>query len=643
MKKFLHSKVRVGLLSLFSLYTITTSAQCLLTENFSYNDGNLVGQGNWTQQGAATSFPIQVIDTLLTYEGYQESGDAGKSVKIENSGQDAFKEFTPVSSGDLYVAALVNFSKAQSINTKNGEYFLHLGEGAESIYNFGRIFVKQSAQGDKMIFGISRATTGVSATWGETEYEFNKTHLVVMKYTIVSGDKNDIVSLHINPDITAEPTPLATFNTTGTGNIDPVEIKSVNIRQGVGTLTPIGYVGAIRVATNWADLFNDSPAIETPKLTISSKNVAFGNVYPQEAVTKTINIKGEHLTGNVTISGLNTGELTTSTSIITKEEAESSNGFDLVLTLTPKDVNNYTETILFDSPDIDQIKLGVYWTTATSTENISETRNLFETNQITSEIFKIKNEVLVSHVYTGDSKPIIYVQDAEGALAIQDISDTIKTVYKEGDKIIISGTMDKVWGTTFFYPSRDFGAPISENNTVTPLTVTLADLIAEPFKYEARLIKVENVSFYNKDNENGGIFKQGTNNKIKQNEAEAAISVFKNVDYIDKEIPATATIVGIFRSPSAKLIAPRYEADITNTSTGIKENEIKDINVWNNNTLINIEGKDITSVEIYDMLGHKVVESTITENSFSQELNTGIYIVKVISEGKNYVKKVVLK
>lgn len=643
MKKTLHTKVRVGLLSLFSLFTITTSAQCLLTENFSYNDGNLVGQGNWAQQGTVTSFPIQVVDTLLTYEGYQKSDDAGKSVKIENSGQDAFKEFTSVSSGDVYVAALINFSNAQSVNTKNGEYFLHLGEGAESIYNIGRIFVKQSAGGDKMVFGISRATTGVSAVWTETEYEFNKTHLIVMKYTIVSGDKNDIVSLHINPNVTAEPTPLAIFNATGSGTSDPLEIKSVNIRQGTGTLTPIGYVGAVRVATNWADLFNDSPAIETPKLTISSKNVTFGNVYPQEAVTKIINVKGEHLTGNVTLSGLNTGELVASTSVITKEEAENSNGYDLVLTLTPENVNNYVENILFDSPDIDQIKLGVYWATATITENISETRSLFETNQITSEIFKVKNEVVVSHVYTGDSKPIIYVQDSESALTIQDISDTIKTVYKEGDKITISGTMDKVWGTTFFYPSRDFGAVISENNTVTPLTVTLPDLIADPLKYEARLIKVENVSFYNKANENEGIFKQGTNNKIKQNEAEAAISVFKNVDYIDKEIPNTATIVGIFRSPSAMLIAPRYEEDITKISTGIKEDESKDINIWNNNALINIEGKNITNVVIYNMLGHKVVESTITGNSFSQKLHAGIYIVKVISEGKNHVKKVILK
>lgn len=614
-----------------------------------YNNGDLVGQGSWSQQSTIASFPLQVVDILLTYNGYVETTDTGKSVKIDNSGQDAYKEFTTQSGEnedtDIYFSALVNFSQVQSINSKNGEYFLHLGEGAESIYNFGRVFVKQSVNGDKMIFGISRATTGVSASWGDTEYELNKTHLVVVRYTIVSGDKNDIVSLYINPNTASEPTtPLAVFNSTGSGTIDPIDIKSINIRQGTGSLTPIGHVGALRVSKTWQDLFNDSPPIETPKLTISEQStIAFGNVYPGEPVTKTINIKGEYLKGDIQITGLTSGELSVSTNTITKEQAENENGFDLTLTLDPDDTTIFTDEILFDSPEISQIKISAYWTTATLVENLSELRSLFETNQLTSEVFKLKNNVLVSHVYTGDSKPIIYVQDSYSAITIQDISSIITSTYKEGDSIKISGTMDKAFGTTYFYPSRDFNMPTSENNSVSPTIVTLAELNSSPALYEAQLIKVENVNFYDRENENGGIFKQGTNNKIDQNGSTAAISVFKEVDYIDETIPETATIIGIFRSPGGKLIAPRYKADIINTPLGISNNHINNIEIWNENSTLHIKGESIQKVIIYNIVGTQVAIINTTGESFSREIKPGIYVVKVTSGNEVKSQKIIVK
>lgn len=49
------------------------SAKLLLTENFDYPAGNLLGNGGWLQYMTRTSDPIQLTASPLVYEGYQKA------------------------------------------------------------------------------------------------------------------------------------------------------------------------------------------------------------------------------------------------------------------------------------------------------------------------------------------------------------------------------------------------------------------------------------------------------------------------------------------------------------------------------------------------------------------------------------------
>ncbi|MFR9165425.1 MAG: DUF5689 domain-containing protein [Dysgonomonas sp.] len=554
---------KIGTIKLFLIIALTCfpfigNAQLLLTENFEYADGDLIGQGDWVQQGSVATFPLQVVNNPLTYAGYLDVA-TGKSVALANSGQDAYKVFEEQTSGDTYYSALVNFTEVQSSNAQ-GEYFIHFGEGGSSFFG-GRVMVKKSADGTKMQFGITRAGTSTLTIWDATEYELNITHLIVVKYSIVAGEKNDVVSLFVNPETSGvEPSPNAVSGTETGADIS--SIKSIGIRQGTGSRTPLGHIGALRVAKSWAELFGSTPVI-TPKITLSPKNATFGMVYKGTAYKKVINVKGENLKGDITVSGLTSGEVTASATTITKEQAEAEGGFDLSLILNPVDDQLTTDEVLLDSEDATQAKISCYWSTTIPIEvfGLDELRTKYEENQYAT--FRIVGNVNVSHVYVDGSKKYLYIQDNKRGITIDDTFNSLAAGYKTGDRISgLLGTVEKTFGTLYFLPSEGSETLESSNNTIKPIDVTVTDLETNPTWYEARLIRINRAEFYNKDNENGGIFTEGTNNKIRQGSKEATMRVFKGADFIGNTIPEKANITGVLTSASGKLIAPRTSADI---------------------------------------------------------------------------------
>lgn len=542
----------------------------LVDDIFNYNEGDLVGQGGWTQVGSSAATPIQVVSNALAYEGYIKDATT-KSVEIKNSGQDAFKSIgKTITSESVYASVLINFNTVQAANagTSSGDYFMHFGDGTSTLY-LGRLFVKKSSGGDKMVFGVVRATSPSATTnWTTTEYDLNKTHLIVLKYTFVDGEKNDIISLYVNPDTSGEtePTPDIVSNPAET-QADSQGISAVYIRQGSSGKTPLGYVGAIRVTESWADIFDSAEPPLTPSITLSSSTAMFGSVYSGGTYTKTINVKAENLTEDITIGGLTSGEITVPSQTITKAQAEAEEGFDLVLTFNPVDQDKYMDEITFDSEGAIQKKATAYWATtiAKVATSISDLRSQYVTD---GETFRITGEVAISYIFIDGTNRTIYIQDENSAITINDNLGKLSDTYKAGDKIKnIVGTLKKSFGTSSFESIGGEGELISENNIVIPTTVTLEDLKTTPVNYEARLIKIESASFFNRANENDGKFSdvtdnQANRNKIKQGETEAQLWVRKGVDFVGNDIPEFANITGISTSGAGNVVAPRAAADI---------------------------------------------------------------------------------
>ncbi len=569
-------------LAMLLLVPFIGNAQRLLTENFEYNEGNLVGQGGWEQTGTTTSFPLQIQSTpQLFYKNYQKEG-VGSSVYLDNSGQDAAKKFTIQYAGDIYASVLVNFSEVQSKNNQ-GDYFFHFAEyheeeAALTTYFGGRVLVKQNSDGTKMLFGVSKASTSSTTVWTTSEYELNKTHLVVLKYSIIPGDLNDVASIFINPTASATE-PEADVVCSDVSKTDLMNIAAIGIRQATGSRSPLGHIGALRVSTTWEGLFDSEGGGEepdpTPTLTIDPKSMRLQdgssyNVFVGETYPFSINVKAQNLANDITVNvkGASKGEVTVETPTITKEQAETENGFELKGMLTPLDIYNYIDTIQFISEGVVTQECQIMWTAAETQKatTIADFKAQYaEAGDYASWImFQITGEVLVNHIYQDNGHQMLYIQDETGGVLVNDFSDYLTTSYAVGDKLSnIIFTGEKTFGTMSILPTKDFGAPLSQGNAVEPVTITLAELKAQGARYEGCLVKVENVTIT--PSATGNFGDEGTTPiYLKQAEGDnSTLRILPGADFIGKPIPESArSITGISTSSAGTVIAPRNLADI---------------------------------------------------------------------------------
>lgn len=231
-------------LNLLGLLLIGTpiSAQLLLEENFNYSDATLPSP--WTSVNTGSDFTL--ASTSLSYSNYASSG-IGKSVAITASdGKDAYRTFTGVSAGSVYVTFLLQVSSATSI----GDYFFTLSNLTGGSFAFrGRVFARSSGTGFQV--GIAKSTD--APAYATEVFAFNTTVLLTVKYTFVTGSANDSVDLFINPSTT---NPVEGAPTVSGADSEPdfptsQSIASVFLRQndaGANEKTPNALVDGIRVS-----------------------------------------------------------------------------------------------------------------------------------------------------------------------------------------------------------------------------------------------------------------------------------------------------------------------------------------------------------------------------------------------------------
>ena len=639
MKKFYTLQaIFMALITLFCINPV--HAELILSENFDYDLGTLnVGQTpatnneQWFSYSGSTPY-IQVVDSALTYPQYQDTPE-GKAVQLVKSGADDLRCFPAIQSGDVYMAAIIRISAPKS--KTSADYFLALGDGGASNM-YARIYAKSNDTKDKVTFGIGKYSESATyLNFDDTEYASNTPILLVAKYRFVEGTKNDTVYLFINPVIgDVEPAYTIACNqeaVSGSGSQqgansknDATSISSVNLRQ--GSNTPNVTIDAIRVATEWKDLFPTTPSADKPAIHVSPLTLDMGYPFTEDVVEKTINIKAEYLTGDITVGGIS-GDLQASVETIAKEEAMSEEGFDLTLTLTANAEGEQSQTLTLSSEGAETVSVPVTWytTPVINVENLAELREYID---IATEydLFRIKNEVAVSHTFN----PYIYVQDETSAIAINDTYGMLTTTYTSGDRIKnIIGNVGKLFGFSLFYPLMDMGAPI-RNEAVEPTVTTLAQMQATPANYESRLVRVNDVNILST-----GVFST-TQLDIEQEGTTAKLYIFTNADFIGDEIPAKADLIGIARAANGTNIAPRSKADIiVNIPDAIESVSATD-KVWSTHNTLHVETAAPQAVEIFNILGKQIVRQEVSgEASFT--LPGGVYLVKIGAKTGKYIVK----
>lgn len=227
---------------------------------------------------------------------------------------------------------------------------------------------------------------------------------------------------------------------------------------------------------------------------------------------------------------------------------------------------------------------------STTVADLTELRDSFTGGQ---EVFVVTGEVILT--FQQDFRGQKYIEDDYAAILIDDDAGVITTQYAIGDGITgISGTLAEYGNMLQFVPVSDPGAPTSTGNQITPVELTVSEMVSGFEDYEARLVKISNVSFADAGSAfvNGSVYQISDDSK-----AEGSFrTTFYDVDYIGSMIPAgPGEIIGILNSRTeGNYITSRSQADMIWGVIGEPENYPTDFTAYGQELAIQLSWTDAT-------------------------------------------------
>lgn len=500
--------------------TLTANGETYLAESFDYAEGNLYGNGKWVKYGKKITAPVQVANSPLTFAGYQDNA-VGNAVRLtKESGeycQVLFRDKgTDAAKGTVYYSALVNVSELPS-GSRTAAFMALTGANSLDATKFGDaeagsegagLFAQASGEGFKL--GVSRNVANLgnvktSVAWADEECALGTTYLVVVKYEIIDGADNDRISLWINP-AKGDAEPAASVVADEESAESLADVRGIELRQGSSSVakTPVAVIDEVRVASTWDEIFTPAKAdaVETPEITITDMTADFGKVYKGLTYTKTINVKGKNLKGDISLSSPVSGEVAVSATTVAKADAESENGCDVVLTLSVDNTAMTSDKIVYAADGAQSRTQIVEWRPI-ETIAVNSFKELFDEDNISmTTLYVYKGEATVtaidSNFYT------FYAQDSQSAAEVRSASgcgyeEVDLTKVKQGDNItdIVGNVIFSDDGGIDFVPvAADAWRVVSEGNVVEPKVLTFEQIhAAEACDVIFKLVTVKDVKF----------------------------------------------------------------------------------------------------------------------------------------------------
>ena len=587
-------------LFLMALFTLTTvHADLILHESFDRSVGTLnkgindkmgTDKADWWSFSGTSNY-LQVVDGSLSYDGYATA--VGNKVAYNGSGADDFRQFQQITSGTVYVAAIINVDSLKQSTA--GDYFLAIGDASMN-QMYARLYSRSVKPDDQYVgfnLGIAKNNeNSANRGWSEIMYSPKTNYLVVLEYEFVDGAMNDTVRLYVNPTKTNK-VPVAQCNQEGmqagkgaNAQADASFLSTVNLRQGTATPGRV-YVDEIKVATAWEDLFDeDTPVAEPAEITVTPSSLGYLQGFVGETYTKTFTVTGKNLTEDITLTS-NSDEVTLDKNTISKDEATNAT---VTMTIAPKASGSGSYVVTLTSGEATATVTYGYWNMEVNTAATIAELNAFAattTGPYDDVYIKYTGEAIVTYRYnqSGDK---LYLQDASGAVNVNDYYWG-ESVVKQGDKltnfIVYTNSDMKVSGIqAVSTPYGESVEVLSHDNEVTPKVVILAELQANPSDYLCQLVKVENVTFANTD-----VFASG--DQVLQGVATATINLLAGNDLIGTAKVAPANVTGISSATNGTILRVRGKQDVEKYVPSAIDNAVA-------------EGE----IEIYTVSGMRVAE-----------------------------------
>lgn len=316
--------------------------------------------------------------------------------------------------------------------------------------------------------------------------------------------------------------------------------------------------------------------------------------------------------------------------------------------ITTMDGQTYNVTVdLIDGGVLDSDMLSFSVGSLQSVADISALRSDVTANGL-GRFYEITGSVLVTH--TDSFRNRHWIEDSSvSGLLIYDEDGVIPTAYNVGDFVTgLRGTTTESSGILRFVPTSDSGTVMSSGNTVTPQTITLSAFNAAPDDYESELIQLQNVTY--SDGDGTATFSTGTNYDITDGSNTVVTRTeFFSADYIGSVIPDTQLTFLVGVAGEFNGTSQLYVRDLTDFRLSTSSIERSAFSIYPNPTsgdFVNIMSTKATpmQVDVYDVLGKKVKNETITNNRLDvSRLRTGVYILRITQGEATSTKKLVIQ
>ncbi|MGV8827154.1 MAG: hypothetical protein ACWA6U_02435 [Breznakibacter sp.] len=265
---------------------------------------------------------------------------------------------------------------------------------------------------------------------------------------------------------------------------------------------------------------------------------------------------------------------------------------------------------------------------------INSLRSMYTETPAPNTFYKLTGEAIVTFEYT-KNRGQYYIQDATGAILIDDATGKLTTSFTAGDGITnLQGTFS-TYGVLQFVPTEN-ATKTTSGNVVTPKLITPTQLATGD--YESQLVKID------------GITVEGTGKFVAKTNYTLANETFQirtfDLTY-DAEINAVKNIIGIAGkfttgtpATTTYQIYPRSDADLINVPTAIETPTLAEGSIFISNGQIVVKAETAGAlIQVYNIGGQRLVSQVAEAGRNTFTLAKGqIYVVKV----GNLVKKVVL-
>jgi hypothetical protein len=311
-----------------------------------------------------------------------------------------------------------------------------------------------------------------------------------------------------------------------------------------------------------------------------------------------------------------------------------SSGYDFQVNYAPTAIGNDTAIVTVSGGGLavpySVNVAGKAWA-ATEVATLAALRAAYDTAPTDeTTIYRITGEVFATFSHSsGNSK---YFQDATGGILIYDSKKTITTTLNRGDGVKnLTGTFDTYSGVTELIPVAD--VTLSSTETVIhPVLLTIPGLKANKERYESVLVQLNDLN-------NLTASTTWSTSKANYNFAAATDTIvirtnYTGLDYMSKPIPTIATnYAGLVLEYNGTVqICPRDSNDIgvPAVPNGLSKPVKSVATVYGSNGVLNVQASQGQLIEVYNILGRKVLSATAKEGTNTFTLGSKqLLLVKV--------------